>query len=62
MFGSRAALAQATWRHLLFGLVLGEIERRVNHEPEEPEPEPEAYYSSNGHGSLEHALSANPEG
>jgi hypothetical protein len=61
LFGSRAALAQATWRHLLFGIVLGELERRVNQEPEEPEPEPEAYYSSNGHGSLEHALSANPD-
>ncbi len=30
LFGSRAALAQATWRHLLFGIVLGELERRVN--------------------------------
>lgn len=28
--GSRPALAQATWRHLLFGLVLGELERRWN--------------------------------
>jgi hypothetical protein len=27
----------------------------------EPEAEPEAYFSSNGHGSLEHALSANPD-
>jgi hypothetical protein len=61
LFGSRAALAQATWRHLLFGIVLGELERRINDEPEEPEPEPEAYFSSNGHGSLEHALSANPD-
>jgi hypothetical protein len=59
--GSRAAFAQATWRHLLFGIVLGELERRVSREPEEPEPEPEAYYSSNGHGSLEHALSAHPD-
>ena len=56
--GSRSALAQATWRHLLFGLILGELERRINREPEPPEPEPEAHYSSNGHGSLEHALSA----
>jgi hypothetical protein len=61
LLGSRSALAQATWRHLLFGLVLGEIERRVNGEPEEPEPQPEAYYSSNGHGSLEHALSVRPD-
>jgi hypothetical protein len=28
--GSRRALAQATWRHLLFGVVLGELERRWN--------------------------------
>lgn len=26
--GSRRAFAQATWRHLLFGVVLGEVERR----------------------------------
>ena len=28
--GSGAAFAQATWRHLLFGFVLGETERRLN--------------------------------
>jgi hypothetical protein len=28
--GDRAAFAQATWRHLLFGFVLGETERRLN--------------------------------
>ena len=59
--GNRSALLQATWRHLLFGVVLGELERRMNAEPEPPEPEPEAHYSSNGHGSLEHALSAQPD-
>ena len=59
--GSRAALAQATWRHLLFGVILGELERRLNREPEPPDPEPEAQYSSNGHGSLEHALSSSPD-
>ncbi len=31
--GNRRALAQATWRHLLFGVVLGELERRLNAEP-----------------------------
>lgn len=51
------AWLQAAWRHLLFGIVLGELERRVNAEPEPPAPEPEADYSSNGHGSLEHAVS-----
>jgi hypothetical protein len=58
--GNRRALAQATWRHLLFGLVLGELERRVNAAPEPAPPEPAAEYSSNGHGSLEHAVSVEP--
>jgi hypothetical protein len=55
--GNRAAYLQAAWRHLLFGLILGELERRVNAEPEAAPPEPESNYSSNGHGSLEHAVS-----
>jgi hypothetical protein len=55
--GNRVALAQATWRHLLFGIVLGELERRLNAEPEPVPPVPEADYSSNGHGPIEHALS-----
>ena len=55
--GDRTAWLQAAWRHLLFGAVLGELERRINAEPE-PEPaEPTIDYSSNGHGSLEHAVS-----
>lgn len=55
--GNRVAFLQATWRHLLFGLVLGELERRVNAEPEPANAEPATDYSSNGHGSLEHAVS-----
>jgi hypothetical protein len=55
--GNRRAFAQATWRHLLFGVVLGELERRLNARPEPAPPQPEASYSSNGHGSLETALS-----
>jgi hypothetical protein len=31
--GNRQALAQATWRHLLFGAVMGELERRWNGSP-----------------------------
>jgi hypothetical protein len=58
--GSRRAFAQAAWRHLLFGLVLGELERRVNTAPEPAPPEPAADFSSNGHGSLEHAVSVEP--
>lgn len=60
MAGNRRAFAQATWRHILFGIVLGELERRLNAEPEPPEPQPEAAYSSNGHGTLEHAVSFEP--
>jgi hypothetical protein len=55
--GNKPAFLQSMWRHLLFGLVLGELERRINAEPEPAPPEPEADYSSNGHGSLEHAVS-----
>jgi hypothetical protein len=55
--GNRRAFAQATWRHLLFGVVLGELERRLNAEPEPVPPEPEIEFSSNGHGSLERAVS-----
>ena len=58
LIGNRAAFAQATIRHLLFGLVLGELERRVNAEPEPIPPEAETDYSSNGHGTFEHAVSA----
>ncbi len=55
--GNRAAFLQAVWRHLLFGLVLGELERRLNGGPEgEPEPPCPADYSSNGHGSFEYAV------
>ena len=60
LFDDGAALAQATWRHLLFGFILGELERRLNADAELPHAEPEAPFSSNGHGSLEHALSAHP--
>jgi hypothetical protein len=52
------AFAQATWRHLLFGVVLGELERRLNPPPASP-PVPDApAVSSNGHGDIEHAVGA----
>jgi hypothetical protein len=60
--GSRRAFWQAAYRHLLFGLVLGELERRVNRDPEPPAAEPEANYSSNGHGRIEHAVSVSASG
>jgi xanthosine utilization system XapX-like protein len=54
LWGDRRAFAQAAWRHLLFGLVLGELERRLNadagFEPLENVP-----VASNGHGNLERA-------
>jgi hypothetical protein len=55
--GSRRAFAQATWRHLLFGYVLGELEHRLNAADATP-PGPPPDYASNGHGSLERAVSA----
>jgi len=58
LFANPRALAQATWRHLLFGVLMGEIERRLNTEPAAELPGYEEAVSSNGHGSLEHAISA----
>jgi hypothetical protein len=55
--GNRRAFVQATWRHLLFGFVLGELERRLNAPPEVAPPGPTPDYASNGHGSLERAVS-----
>lgn len=57
LWGSGPAFAQATWRHLLFGVVMGELERRFNApEVEEVPPSYEHVVSTNGHGSLENAL------
>ena len=54
--GNRRAFAQATWRHLVFGLVLYELERRLNEtHVQEPAPVP---VSSNGHGNIEMAVGA----
>jgi len=51
--GNARAFAQASWRHLLFGIVVGELERRLNPEGEfEPPGVPVA---SNGHGNIEQA-------
>jgi hypothetical protein len=55
--GNRRALAQATWRHLLFALVLGELERRLN-APSAAEEPPQVPVSSNGHGNIEMAVGA----
>jgi hypothetical protein len=55
--GNWRAFAQATWRHTLFGVVLGELERRLNPPPDPDIPDFEHVLSSNGHGRLEHAAS-----
>ena len=52
--GNTRALAQATCRHLVFGLVMSELERRLN-PSDEFEPPPGVPVSSNGHGNIEHA-------
>jgi hypothetical protein len=46
------AFAQATWRHLLFGVVLGELERRLNGSRGGPRRRFEDVVASNGHGDL----------
>ncbi|HEV2062625.1 MAG TPA: hypothetical protein VGR12_07210 [Solirubrobacteraceae bacterium] len=51
------AFAQATWRHALFGVVLGELERRLNAPDDVEVPSFDEVVSSNGHGDLEAALS-----
>lgn len=56
LLGNRRALAQATWRHLVFGFVMGEVERRLNSDGlNEP---PAVPVSSNGHGNIELAVGA----
>lgn len=53
-FASPRALAQSTWRHLLFGVVLGELERRLNAPEQVQPPDYLRTVSSNGHGRAEH--------
>jgi hypothetical protein len=54
MGGNRRAFAQAAWRHLLFGVVLAELERRMN-DSAEFEPLEQVPFSSDGHGDIERA-------
>jgi hypothetical protein len=58
LWGNPRAFAQATWRHLVFGVVLGELERRLNAPQDEDVPPYEHVVSSNGHGDLEQAVGA----
>ena len=57
LWGNHRAFAQATWRHVLFGVLLGELERRLNRRDEPPAPVPA---SANGHGDLERAAAQSP--
>jgi hypothetical protein len=54
--GNQRAFWQSTWRHLLFGAVLGELERRLG-PPAGTDGAAviETVYSSNGHGNIDHA-------
>jgi len=58
LWGDPRAFAQASWRHLLFGAILGELERRLNPPETEPEPVDAAAVASNGHGSPEHLVAS----
>ena len=54
---SARAFAQATWRHALFGAVMGLVEARLNDRSAD-EPPPPVPVESNGHGSIEQAVAA----
>jgi hypothetical protein len=60
LWGSGRAFAQAAWRHLLFGAVLGELERRLNAGDDAPEPVADEIAASNGHGSVERLVASGP--
>jgi hypothetical protein len=62
LWGSWPAFAQATWRHVLFGGVLGELERRLNPADGDATPMDDATAQTNGHGRAEDmAVSAEPQ-
>ena len=54
LWGSGRAFAQSAWRHVLFGFVLGELERRLNPPDGIRLPVADSVVSSNGHGSADH--------
>jgi len=57
LYRSRRAFAQAVWRHILFGFILGELERRLSPAQFGGAGTPPDY-ASNGHGSLDRAVSS----
>ena len=60
LWGDPRAFAQGAWRHLLFGAVLGELERRLNQPDGIVAPVDDATVSTNGHGSVEHLAAPGP--
>ena len=60
LWGSGRAFAQGAWRHVLFGFVLGELERRLNPPEEIALAVDDAVVSTNGHGSVEHVVTPGP--
>jgi hypothetical protein len=60
LWGNGPAFAQATYRHLLFGALLGELERRLNPPEAELEPVDAEVAATNGHGSAEHLVATGP--
>jgi hypothetical protein len=56
--GSGRAFAQGAWRHVLFGVVLGELERRLSPPGRTRAAIDEAAVASNGHGSPAHVVTS----
>jgi hypothetical protein len=56
---SPRAFGQAMWRHVLFGALLGELERRLNPHPPSA-PAEDAHVSGNGHGDVSHLVVVQP--
>jgi hypothetical protein len=56
LWGNHRAFAQATWRHLLFGSLLGILEQQLNPPPGEAAPAVDDRSGSNGHGNVEHLV------
>jgi xanthosine utilization system XapX-like protein len=56
LFHSGRGFAQSVWRHLLFGVVVGELERRLNPPAAELKPVDDEAVASNGHGSAAHLV------
>jgi hypothetical protein len=56
--GNGRAFAQGAWRHLLFGVLMGELERRLNPPAGPLRPVDDAAVASNGHGSPAHLVAS----